>query len=67
MSQFIRGNDLLNIERVTTPNGFRQITKDIFFSKNDPRLQMLLLRTQDIRRTIPVRVFFIESESEFLH
>lgn len=65
MSQLVRGGDLLNIEKLTTPNGFRQITHDIVVSKNDPRLKMLMLRTQDIRRTIPVRVYFIQSDSEY--
>lgn len=66
MSQLVRGGDLLNIERLTTPNGFRQITRDIVVSKNDPRLKMLMLRAEDIRRTIPVKVYFIQSDSEYI-
>lgn len=66
MSQMVRGGDFLNIERLTTPTGFRQITHDIVVSKNDPRLKMLMLRTQDIRRTIPVKVYFIQSDRKYL-
>lgn len=61
MTEHLRENKLNEIQRLTTPKGFVQISKDLHVSQNDPRVQLLRFRTQDIRRHIPVRIHFMES------
>lgn len=61
----MRSNELIDIQRITTPNGFAQISKDILMSRNDPRLKMLVLRNQDIRRTIPIQIYFLETNGKY--
>lgn len=60
----VRDEQIKGIQELTTPNGYKQIAHDINVSRNDPRLKMLLLRRQDIRRSIPVKVYFMISDSK---
>lgn len=61
MTEHLRDHRLNEIQQITTPKGFVQISKDLHVSQNDPRVQLLRFRTEDIRRQIPVRVHFMES------
>lgn len=64
MTQMVRANEMVNIQRFTTPNGYSQITNDILMSRNDPRLKMLVLRNEDIRRTIPIQIYFLQGSGK---
>lgn len=67
LNNHLRSNQLSEIQRITTPKCFSQISKDLQISRNDPRVQMMQFRTHDIRRTIPVRVHFLQSNSNNRH
>lgn len=60
MSNLIRKKELEDIHELTTVNGFKQIKRDITLSGNDPRMNLLVFATKDIKHTIPVKIHFLQ-------
>lgn len=67
LTDHVRSNQMHEIQRITTPKGFVQIANDMLVSKDDPRIRMMHFRWDDIRRTIPVRVYQVVSDTQRRH
>jgi hypothetical protein len=61
----IRSGDVEPAKVFTTEKGYKQLTKDMKSSKNDPRLSLLLYRSVDIPHAIPVKIQFLMNESNW--
>lgn len=56
MINFIRTADIDALSTVTTKNGFKQLSKDVELSKNDPRMNLLYFRNDDISHVVPTDI-----------
>ncbi|CAO1372131.1 unnamed protein product [Diamesa serratosioi] len=56
MINLIRTADIDSLSKVTTKNGFKQLSRDVELSKNDPRMSLLYLRAEDISHVVPTDV-----------
>lgn len=56
LTNIIRDQNTLQIKKFTTPYGHKQITRDMFLSRNDTRLKLVRFETQHLRRAIPMNV-----------
>lgn len=60
MTELVRKGDILTMQTVTTRKGFEQISKDSLLSMDDPRLNLLRFREEDIKKIHPLSVHFVE-------
>lgn len=56
----IRKGDIQTMQNVTTNKGYDQISKDTILSADDPRLNLLRFREDDIKKIHPLNVHFVE-------
>ncbi|XP_075161403.1 uncharacterized protein LOC142234200 isoform X2 [Haematobia irritans] len=52
----VRKQNTEDIQKFTTPMGFKQITEDMLLSRDDKRLQLVRFKTEHLRRAIPMKV-----------
>ncbi|KAH8305965.1 hypothetical protein KR018_007346, partial [Drosophila ironensis] len=56
VTDFVRRRRISNVERCTTPMGFKQLRHDLLTSSVDWRLNLMRFERQHIRRAIPLKV-----------
>lgn len=55
MTDLIRNQNTLDLNKYTTSIGLKQIGRDMTLSRNDPRLPLIKFREEDIKRAVPLR------------
>lgn len=60
MTDMVRKGEILTMQRLTTTKGYKQISKDVVMSTNDPRLNLLRFRDEDIKKIHPLKVHFVD-------
>lgn len=63
LTNSIRNQKAEQISPVTTKEGYEQIVQDMYSSKDDPRLNLLVFRPNDIKRAFPTQLLFLKTES----
>lgn len=63
LTNSIRNQKADEILPITTKEGYKQITHDMYSSKDDPRLNLLVFRPNDIKRAFPTQLLFLKTES----
>lgn len=56
MINLIRTADIDSLSKVTTKNGLKQLSRDVDLSKNDPRMNLMYLRADDISHVVPTNI-----------
>lgn len=64
ITNLIRNQNAKEIIPITTNEGYKQITHDMYSSKDDPRLNLLVFRPNDIQRAFPTNLLFLKTESK---
>lgn len=62
MTDLVRNGDVLTMQKVTTKKGFEQVSKDTVLSSEDPRLNLLRFREEDIKKIHPLSVHFVDKK-----
>ncbi|XP_063698050.1 uncharacterized protein LOC134828987 [Culicoides brevitarsis] len=62
MTDLVRNGDVLTMQKVTTKKGFEQVSQDTVLSSDDPRLNLLRFRHEDIKKIHPLNVHFVDKD-----
>lgn len=66
MINLIRTADIDSLSKVTTKNGFKQLSRDVILSKDDPRMSLMYLRVDDISHVVPTDIHLFSKMGLYL-